>query len=95
MPFDFQDFQEKSRAIERKHAERMAVILKQHAEETAAREAAKEKKTAAIKAVEEKNKAGWVAFTEKWDAILKRLCEPEAAEKKRKGFTMPKCEAYS
>ncbi|KAL6204874.1 hypothetical protein ACLB2K_022141 [Fragaria x ananassa] len=64
----------------------MAAILKQHAKETAAREAAKEKKTAAIKAAEEKNKAGWVAFTEKWDVILKRLCEPEAAEKNEKAL---------
>ena len=86
MPFDFQDFQEKSRAIERKHAERMAAILKQHVEETAAREAAKEKQTAAIKAAEEKAKAGWVAFTEKWDAILKRLCELEAAKKNEKAL---------
>ena len=51
MQFDFQDFQEKSRAIERKYAElraasrkKHAAILKQRAEETAAREAAEEKK---------------------------------------------------
>ncbi|KAL6126799.1 hypothetical protein ACLB2K_074844 [Fragaria x ananassa] len=91
------DLQEKFDAVERKyaelraasrkkHAERMADILKQHAKETAARDAAKEKETAARKAAEEKKKAEWVAFTKKWDVILKRHCELEAAEKNEKAL---------
>ncbi|KAL6207678.1 hypothetical protein ACLB2K_018633 [Fragaria x ananassa] len=83
MQFDFQDFQEKSRAIERKYAELRAASRKKHAERMAA---AKEKETAARKAAEEKKKAEWVAFTEKWDAILKRHCELKAAEKNEKAL---------
>ncbi|KAL6214321.1 hypothetical protein ACLB2K_013757 [Fragaria x ananassa] len=57
MRFDWQDFQEKLEAIERKYAElraasrkKHAAILKQRAEETAAREAAEEKEKAERKA---------------------------------------------
>ncbi|KAL6179208.1 hypothetical protein ACLB2K_050724 [Fragaria x ananassa] len=69
MRFDWQDFQEKLKAIKRKYAElraasrkKHAAILKQRAEETAAREAAEEKENLRFRAMPFADPSLWFAL---------------------------------
>ena len=85
MQFDFQDFQEKSRAIERKYAElraasrkKHAAILKQRAEETAAREAAEEKEKLRFRAMVGSQPTQEAVFAQSRERILQTFDKLES-----------------
>ncbi|KAL6203425.1 hypothetical protein ACLB2K_027125 [Fragaria x ananassa] len=85
MQFDFQDFQEKSRAIEGKYAELRAAsrkkhvaILKQRAEETTVREAAEEKEKLQFRAMVGSQPTQEAVFAQSRERILQTFDKLES-----------------